>query len=83
MDAALDAWKTTVRKIAVRKQQFKNLTDGTERRLFMERAFKTMTSAGASNIVLGIIMVTVGIATGVITIVNGARLLKHRGEITF
>lgn len=49
----------------------------------MERAFKTMTSAGASNIVLGIIMVTVGITTGVITIVNGARLLKHRGEITF
>lgn len=49
----------------------------------MERAFKTMTSAGASNIALGIIMVAVGITSGVITIVNGARLLKHRGGITF
>lgn len=49
----------------------------------MERAYKTMTTAGASNIVLGIIMVVAGITTGVITIVNGARLLKHRGEITF
>lgn len=49
----------------------------------MEKAFKTMTSAGASNIALGIIMVVTGIAAGVVTIVNGARLLKHRGEITF
>lgn len=49
----------------------------------MERAYKTMTSAGASNIALGIIMVVVGITAGVITIVNGARLLKHRNEITF
>lgn len=49
----------------------------------MEKAFKTMTTAGASNIALGIIMVVTGIAAGVVTIVNGARLLKHRGEITF
>lgn len=49
----------------------------------MERAYKTMTSAGGANIALGIIMVAVGITSGVITIVNGARLLKHRREITF
>lgn len=49
----------------------------------MERAYKTMTSAGGANIALGIIMVVAGIASGVITIVNGARLLKHRREITF
>ena len=40
----------------------------------MERAYKTMTSAGGGNIALGIIMVVTGITAGVITIVNGARL---------
>lgn len=49
----------------------------------MERAYKTMTSSGGANIALGIIMVVVGLTAGIITIVNGARLLKHRNEITF
>lgn len=49
----------------------------------MERAYKTMTSSGGGNIALGIIMVVVGLTAGIITIVNGARLLKHRNGITF
>lgn len=49
----------------------------------MERAYKTMTSSGGANIALGIIMVVAGLTAGIITIVNGARLLKHRNEITF
>ena len=49
----------------------------------MERAYKTMTSSGGANIALGIIMVVVGLTAGIITIVNGARLLKHRNEIKF
>lgn len=49
----------------------------------MERAYKTMTSSGGANIALGIIMVVVGLTAGIITIVNGARLLKHRNGITF
>ena len=48
----------------------------------MERAYKTMTSSGGMNIAFGIVMIVIGITSGVITIVNGARLLKHRGEIT-
>ncbi len=49
----------------------------------MEKAYKTMLSAGAGNIVLGILLVVTGVAAGVITIVNGARLLKNKNGITF
>lgn len=49
----------------------------------MEKAYKTMSSAGAANIVLGIIMIVTGVAAGIITVINGARLLRHKHEITF
>ncbi|MBA4697899.1 hypothetical protein [Faecalicatena contorta] len=49
----------------------------------MERAYKTMQTAGAGSIALGIIMIVTGITAGIITVVNGARLLKHKNEITF
>lgn len=49
----------------------------------MEKAYKTMQTAGAGSIVLGIIMIVTGITAGIITIVNGARLLKHKNKITF
>lgn len=49
----------------------------------MEKAFKTMRSAGAGSIALGIIMIVVGMAAGVITVVNGVRLLKDKNNITF
>ena len=49
----------------------------------MEKAYKTMTSAGAGNIALGIVMIVAGLVSGIITIVNGARLLKNRNGITF
>ena len=49
----------------------------------MERAYRTMQSAGAGSIVLGIIMIVAGTAAGIITVVNGVRLLKHKNGITF
>lgn len=49
----------------------------------MERAYKTMTSAGVASLVAGIVMAAVGLAAGIISIVNGARLLKDRRNITF
>ena len=45
----------------------------------MEKAYLTMKNSGASSITLGII----GVATGILAIVNGAKLLKHKKEITF
>ena len=49
----------------------------------MEKAYKTMQSAGVGSIVLGIIMIVTGVAAGIISIINGARLLKIKNQITF
>ena len=49
----------------------------------MEKACKTMTSSGAANIAAGIVVIVAGVAAGVLTIINGARLLKNRNEIIF
>ncbi len=49
----------------------------------MEKAYKTMQNAGTGSIVLGIIMIVTGLTAGIITVINGARLLKNKNEITF
>lgn len=49
----------------------------------MERVYKTMRNAGALNITVGIIVTVIGLAAGIISIVNGAVLLKRKSEITF
>lgn len=49
----------------------------------MEKAYKTMSSSGAANIAAGIVVIVAGVAAGVLTIINGARLLKNRNEIIF
>ena len=50
---------------------------------FMERISQTMTTTGAGSVALGIVVLVTGIATGVVAIVNGARLLKDRKRIIF
>lgn len=49
----------------------------------VEKAYKSMNLMGTVNIVLGITMIVTGLATGIIAIVGGARLLKHKKELTF
>ena len=49
----------------------------------MEKAYLAMKNSGACAITLGVIILTVGIAAGVLSIVSGASLLKHKGRITF
>lgn len=49
----------------------------------MEKVYKTMGSVGAGNIALGILMIAVGVTTGILTIVSGARLLGNRKNMTF
>jgi hypothetical protein len=46
-----------------------------------EKIYKTMSSAGAGCIALGIITLVTGITAGILMIVNGARLLKRKSEI--
>lgn len=49
----------------------------------MEKAYRTMQNSGAGSIAVGIIILTVGIAAGVISIINGASLLRNKKEIIF
>ena len=46
-----------------------------------EKIYKTMSSTCACSLAVGIIVLTTGIVTGILMIVNGARLLKKKSEI--
>lgn len=48
-----------------------------------EKIYKTMGSAGAGTLAVGICVLIGGIAAGVLLIVNGARLLKDKSKILF
>ena len=48
-----------------------------------EKNYKAMTTIGAASISTGIIIIVTGVVCGIISIVNGARLLKSRSNILF
>ena len=49
----------------------------------MEKTYKLMKFCGIAGITIGVIMTVVGVATGVMSIVNGARLLVGKKNIEF
>ena len=48
-----------------------------------EKANKTMRWVGHANITIGVVVMVLGIAAGIISIVGGSRLLKNKNELTF
>ncbi len=48
-----------------------------------EKIYNTMKSVGVGNLVIGILIILAGIATGVLMIISGAKLLKKKSEILF
>lgn len=48
-----------------------------------EKIYKSMKNIGGFSIALGVITVVAGVTLGVLSIVNGARLLKEKAEIMF
>lgn len=48
-----------------------------------ENVYRTMKSVGVGNIVLGIMIIVVGIAAGVFSIVGGAKLIRKRRDLMF
>lgn len=48
-----------------------------------EKVYKTMNVTGGTNIALGIVMIVAGLSLGILTIVNGARLLRNKSGIMF
>lgn len=48
-----------------------------------EKAYKTMSFAGAASVAIGIVLVVTGVVTGIIAIISGAKLLKDKKGLTF
>ena len=48
-----------------------------------ERTYKVLRGAGAANITLGIVSLVVGVATGVLLIISGAKLFASKKNIMF
>lgn len=48
-----------------------------------EKVYKTMKSVGIGNLIMGILIIVLGVATGVTIIVNGAKLLARKSDLTF
>ena len=51
--------------------------------LSIENINKTMRGSVVINIVIGSVIITAGLAAGILAIVSGALLLKRKSEITF
>ena len=49
----------------------------------MERIYKVMRNAGAASSAMGGILITIGLVTGILSIVEGAILLKRKEDLTF
>lgn len=48
-----------------------------------EKLYHAVSRGGAGSLVLGIIVLVTGVASGILLIVNGANLLKHKKQIMF
>ena len=48
-----------------------------------EKVYKTMGRVGAWNIAIGVVLIVVGLATGVISIISGGKLIKDKSGIIF
>ncbi len=48
-----------------------------------ENIYRTMKSVGVGNLVLGILIIIIGIAAGVSSIVSGAKLIRKRKDLMF
>jgi hypothetical protein len=49
----------------------------------MEKIYHTMKSVGVWNLVLGILLIVAGIVSGILLILNGAKLLKKKSDLLF
>lgn len=47
-----------------------------------EKTYKIMSHGGSWSLALGIVVMVTGIAAGIMLIINGARLLKQKYQIT-
>ena len=46
-----------------------------------EKVFKSVTGASVMDLVLGIVILVTGITSGVLLLINGAKLLKSKNDL--
>lgn len=49
----------------------------------MEKAYKTMKHSGALSIALGIVIIVIGVVSGVLMISSGGKLLSNKKHIVW
>lgn len=48
-----------------------------------EKVYQTMKNAGVMSLVFGILTIVIGIGFGVVSILNGAKLLVRKSDLMF
>lgn len=48
-----------------------------------EKVYKTMRGTGVTNMVLGLLCIAVGVASGVLLLISGSKLLARKSDILF
>lgn len=48
-----------------------------------EKIHKTMGRVGAWNIAVGVVLIVIGLGAGILSIINGAKLIKEKSGILF
>ena len=46
-----------------------------------ENLFKTVANSGIVNLVIGIVVIATGVASGVLLLISGARLIKSKDDL--
>ena len=46
-----------------------------------EKLYKALGASGVSNLVIGTCVLVTGVASGILLIISGARLLKHKSNV--
>lgn len=49
----------------------------------MEKLYKTLGLSGAASIAIGIVVIVVGVAAGILSIVTGAKLINSKKGMIF
>lgn len=49
----------------------------------VEKAYKSMNRIGALNITVGIVILVIGVVTGILLIIGGGNLHKNKSKIMF
>lgn len=52
-------------------------------KMMEQKVYKTMRGAGAANIAVGVIILVVGIVSGILLIVAGGKLMADKSKILF